>query len=267
MKGSFAKVGYVGLIAGAISLFSVFQVYGSAAPTVFQACLTDGGALIQVSVQAAHPACPTGTTPVSWNQAGTPGPTGGLNAIRDITANTTFVVPAGINRLMVEAWGGGGGGGAALQFPDCVSGGGGGGGGYFRAIVPVTPGESLTVVIGSGGAPGAAGSQSAVKRGTITVVSAGGGAGASTSGGAGGAVSATGIVRTGAAGGDGSFDSMCAMGPGNPPGTPPGNGGSPIQGSVATQGGGSAGGRGDGFTLTGFGPAQPGLPGEVVLTW
>ena len=117
------------------------------------------------------------------------------------------------------------------------------------------------------GAPGAAGSQSAVKRGTTTVVSAGGGAGASTKGGAGGAVSATGIVRTGAAGGDGSFDSMCAMGPGNPPATPPGNGGSPVQGSVGTLGGGSAGGRGEGFTTTEFGLAQPGLPGEVVLAW
>jgi len=156
-------------------------------------------------------------------------------------------VPDGVPHVMVEAWGGGG-------------------GGYLRTVIAVTPGEALGIVTGNGGAPRTAGTASAVMRGTSAVVSAGAGAGASTTGGAGGlVVSAGGIVRNGNPGGDGSVDFMCQFGPGNPPTTPPGNGGAAIQGSVGTVGGGSAGGQGAGF-VNGLVP-QPGAPGEVILTW
>jgi hypothetical protein len=53
-------------------------------------------------------------------------------------------IPPGVTNIMVEAWGAGGGGAA---------GGGGGSGVYLRMInVTVTPGSSITVTIGTGGA-------------------------------------------------------------------------------------------------------------------
>lgn len=68
------------------------------------------------------------------------------------TASGTFVVPAGVTRVLVEGCGGGGGGGAASG----ASAGGGGGGGADSPprIVVVTPGASVTVTIGAGGAGG-----------------------------------------------------------------------------------------------------------------
>jgi hypothetical protein len=135
------------------------------------------------------------------------------------------------------------------------------------APAPVAVEESLNIGVGSGGAPGAAGGPSVVMRGSTTLVSAGGGAGAAiTAGGAGGQVlSAGGIVRTGNAGGSGSFDFMCNMGPGNPPSTPPGKPGGPIQGSVIPLGSGT-GGQGERF-FSNATPPQPGQAGELILTW
>lgn len=264
MKGSFTKLGYVGLLAGAVLVGSLLHVYGGTTPTVFQACLTPGGTLVQVSVSPGSSQCPSGTTPVTWNQQGPPGAAGGLTAISEITASTTFTVPSGTSRLMVEAWGGGGGGGS-FNTTTCLAGGGGGGGGYLRTVIAVTPGESLAIVVGNGGTPGVAGTATVVMSGVTTIASAGGGAGGTTSGGAGGqVVSSTGLVRSGNLGGDGQADPMCLFGFGN--GTilaPVGTGGPPVQGSVATLGSSSAGGSGSNTSSA----SQPGQPGEVILTW
>ncbi len=71
-------------------------------------------------------------------------------------ASYTFVVPAGVTRMLVYGSGGGGGGGGGGG-----SGAGGGGGGGGNGAVPrdypiaVIPGETLTVAIGGGGAGGA----------------------------------------------------------------------------------------------------------------
>lgn len=274
MRSSFGRLAYVGLIVGALLFGSVFRVLGSTDATVFQSCLTKGGTLSLVTTQSATLNCPAGTTLVSWNQQGQPGPAGGLNAVQEITSSTNFTVPAGISRLMVEAWGGGGGGSDALAFPDCVSSAAGGSGGYFRTVLSVTPGETLQIVVGSGGAPGAAGGGSAVKRGGTTLVSAGGGGGgsivpapnAATVGGAGGqAVIPGGISRNGNPGGGGQFDFMCAMGPGNPPFTVPGSPGAAVQGSVALLSSSSAGGQGA-SPINNF-VTQPGGAGDVILSW
>lgn len=63
-----------------------------------------------------------------------------------------FVVPAGVMKVLIEAWGAGGGG---------SSGGGGSAGMYVTSVQDVTPGESLTITVGTGGSkastnPGAA---------------------------------------------------------------------------------------------------------------
>lgn len=83
------------------------------------------------------------------------------------TAGTTsWTVPDGVRRIAVEVWGGGSGG-----YND---GGGntgyGAGGGYTFNLVSVQPGETLTVIVGAGGA-----NQGAVARnvgGTSSVASA-----------------------------------------------------------------------------------------------
>lgn len=83
-----------------------------------------------------------------------------FNYVKGFTQNGSFTVPAGVTRIMVEAWGAGGGG---------SSGGGGGAGMYLQSIQTVTPGQVLTVTTGTGGAnastyPGSA------SDGTVTTV-------------------------------------------------------------------------------------------------
>ena len=62
--------------------------------------------------------------------------------------STTWVVPTGVTKIMVEAWGGGAGGNKSG-----LGGGGSGGdaGGYVRGIIAVVPGQVATIVIGGGG--------------------------------------------------------------------------------------------------------------------
>jgi hypothetical protein len=63
-------------------------------------------------------------------------------------ANQTFVVPGGITRIFVKMWGAGGGGGS---YGGWRQGSTGGAGGYSEAIVPVVPGQSITVIVGGRG--------------------------------------------------------------------------------------------------------------------
>ncbi len=58
------------------------------------------------------------------------------------TNNGNFIVPAGVTRILIEAWGAGGGG---------SSGGGGAAGNYIFSVQDVTPSTSLTITIGTGG--------------------------------------------------------------------------------------------------------------------
>lgn len=114
------------------------------------------------------------------------------------TAGThTFVVPAGVTSLLCIAAGGGGGGGGispgTTTLPTVCSvgtgsyaagGGSGANGAVIAARVTVTPGETLTINIGNGGAAGTsaaggAGQQTRLRRASTTdiVVAPGGGGG------------------------------------------------------------------------------------------
>ncbi|TCR60929.1 hypothetical protein [Bosea sp. BK604] len=120
----------------------------------------------------------------------------------------SLVVPTGVTRMFIRAWGAGGGGGGAVFN---ASGGGGGGGGYAENWFPVLPGATLTIQAGTGGAAGGSGlaggngtgSFVSAVAGPVTGVflSAGGG------GGGGGAASATtvGAFGTGGTTSGGSF--------------------------------------------------------------
>ncbi len=74
---------------------------------------------------------------------------------------SSFIVPAGVTSFLVEVWGAGGGGGGGGSACGLVCGGSGGGGGgagaYSRAIIALTPGQTYTVRVGTGGTAGAAG--------------------------------------------------------------------------------------------------------------
>lgn len=107
------------------------------------------------------------------------------NIQRYTTAGTnTWVVPAGVTRVYVEVQGGGGGGGGAASSGG--SGGGGSGGGYAEGWVDVTPGQSITVIVGAGGTAGTGspsvngGAGGSSSFGSTSPVSATGGGGGTT---------------------------------------------------------------------------------------
>ena len=66
-------------------------------------------------------------------------------------SDQTFVVPTGITSIDVEMWGGGGGGGNAGGWTYGYE---GGNSGHTTGTLAVTPGQSLTVMVGAGGTNG-----------------------------------------------------------------------------------------------------------------
>jgi hypothetical protein len=74
------------------------------------------------------------------------------------SASDSFTVPHGVSQLYVElAGGGGGGGGGSIGVNVYTRGGGGGGSSLKKGILSVTPGQVLSISLGTGGAGGAAG--------------------------------------------------------------------------------------------------------------
>jgi len=164
----------------------------------------------------------------------------------------SFSVPAGITSITVKAWGAGGGGGAGNGGSG--SGGNGGGGGYTKGVFAVTPGETLDIVVGSGGSnatvnrtAGSGGGYSAVKRSSTILVEAGGGGGGgggigTRAGGAGGAGGGTnGVNGSGGSGGASGGSRGTSSGPGN-------GGGGTGSGVTGSVGAANAGGNGGGFS-------------------
>jgi hypothetical protein len=118
-------------------------------------------------------------------------------------ANQSFVVPSGITQIYFKMWGGGGGQGyRATATNDWNYYAPGGAGGFTHGIISTTPGETLTIIVGGGGAgtginpvrafggggvatdtnnyTGTGGGRSAIRRGTTELATAGGGGGGGT---------------------------------------------------------------------------------------
>jgi hypothetical protein len=94
----------------------------------------------------------------------------------------SWTVPGGVYRVRAIVTGGGGGGGADATCQ--AVGGGGGAGATAFAVFNVTPGESLTIVVGNGGTGGSGGAggsgqPSRILRGSTVLVEAAGGSGGS----------------------------------------------------------------------------------------
>lgn len=89
---------------------------------------------------------------------------GNYTFVSAFTQNGTFTVPAGITRVLIEAWGAGGGG---------SSGGGGAAGMYLYSVQNVTPGTLLTIAVGTGGANATTNPGSASDGGITTITGSG----------------------------------------------------------------------------------------------
>ena len=166
------------------------------------------------------------------------------------SAPQSFLVPAGITSLHVDVAGASGGAqvGPSNQAPGL--------GGRVTAILPVTPLETLTIMVGGAGSAGAAGfngggaggagpiaangggGASDIRRGSTLLVVAGGGAGgsqlASGNGGHGGGL--VGVTGTGSCGTGGEGGTQSAGGAGGA-GGPGGNVGFPGVSGTGGQGG------------------------------
>lgn len=163
-----------------------------------------------------------------------------------------FVVPAGIYALFYRVWGAGGGGGAGGPTQ---AGNGGGSGGYSEGWLSVTPGQSLTWLVGQAGAAGAnvglggGNGGSSAFNGSIVGSGGTGGAGNGTGGGTAGAASGGDLNI---AGGFGTGPSI-ANSAGSLSYAPPG-GGAPFSGATI-------GGYGTGIGTPGRNPGGGGSGG------
>ena len=108
-------------------------------------------------------------------------------------SSATWTIPAGVTKVRITVVGGGGGGGGVGNCNP--QGGGGGGGTAIKVLTGLTPGNTLSYTVGTGGAGGSGGggaggggntSQVASGTQTITTISASGGAGAGGTGASGG---------------------------------------------------------------------------------
>jgi parallel beta-helix repeat protein len=159
------------------------------------------------------------------------------------TAGTfTWIAPAGVSSVTVEVWGGGGEGGTRTFNGGS---GGGGGGAYSRkASIPVTPGNSYSVVVGAGATTTASGGDSYfINNGTV-LAKGGGSVTNDNSNGAQGGQASAGVGDTKYSGGNGaSAGSGRGGGGGSSAGTAAnGNNGSGSSGGTAPTGGGAGGG-------------------------
>ena len=182
---------------------------------------------------------------------------------QSFTTSGTFSVPSGVTAVDVLVVAGGGGAGG-------LDGGGGGGAGglIFRPAFPVTPGGTVSVTVGCGGAAsyptcGTSGQDSVF--GTLTAKGGGGG----------GRRTQSATVVPGVNGGSGGGGGGCSPGGGSPTGGGPGNpGGTATQptqpGDSGTYGFGNPGGtgihRGGFWVAAGGGGGANAAGGSVVDT-
>lgn len=195
-----------------------------------------------------------------------------------INPPSPWVVPAGVTSVKVEVWGGGGGGGSTVVFGN---GGGGGGGAYHSTTFSVSPGQSYTYTLGSGGTSDNDGGSTTYTGPAGTITANGGQAGRGGfffidgNGGAGGA-SGTYSGGNGANGGAGGGGAGNAAVGGNASDGTAGAGGAGFP-NIVPYGGGNGGGRsangntpgggGGGANPNFFGYGGNGSNGQVVITY
>lgn len=198
----------------------------------------------------------------SWQTATTSG-AGFTNMQVFSTAGTSsFTVPAGVTKIMVEVWGAGG-GGAGTNSGYAA---GGGGGAYGKQFITVTPGTAYSVVVGTGGAAGTAGvaggNGGLSSFGTGPLISSGGGAGGQPTGTGGAGGTSTAAFNISGENGRYGYNTSDAYGGAAPNG---GHGG--LHGVSSAGGAGNApggGGGGAGYAAGSY-AGGAGAVGRVVI--
>jgi len=230
---------------------------------VIHACYkTAGGALIVVD-GAKTPACAPGSRSLAW-------PTSmGLSGLREFTSSGAWMAPEAVTHVFAEAFGGGGAGGDSTSASNCP-GGSGGGASYLRAVVPVVPGRTYAVTVGSGGtftarSAGGSGGASTMVAGNSILFAAGGGQGGgigtSTPGTGGAAGSGSIVVGSGLTRrGSGAQPALCELGGAGGPGYPT------VAVNVAPSGVGGGGIGTEWMNSTKY-PGGNGQPGYILLSW
>ena len=180
-------------------------------------------------------------------------------------AQQTFVVPAGVTSVTIEAWGAEGGTGYGTVPPIA-----GGRGGYVVATIAVTPGETLFVYVGGQGQAGAdaAGGVGSFNGGgdggsSWGFYGGGGGGGASDVRPGGNALAARAVVAGGGGGGGGNYDGSESGG---------GAGGGTTGAAGADSWPGSGGGGGSSYTVPGatnvtHAQGVRAGDGQVIISW
>jgi len=203
-------------------------------------------------------------------------------------ATSTFTVPIGVTSVTAEAFGGGGKGGSRSSGSNGGYG-GGGGGAYARSVVPVVPGTTYTVTVGTGSTSSASSGGDSWFINSSTILAKGGSSAAndSSTGAAGGAASASiGTIKFNGGNGSNGVTGSYGGGGGSSAGndsngtnttnsngaTAPTGGGNGGNGRLSTNGNGSigiapGGGGGGSLRTTGTTIGGDGGNGKVILTY
>lgn len=116
--------------------------------------------------------------------------------VYDIPGTYTWTVPAGVTSICVVCVGGGAGTAANVDGIGTAYYGGGGGGLTYKNNISVTPGDSYTVIVGSGNGAGGAGGNSSMSGTSISMTAGGGQVGTRSAASSGGDVNNYGSVPT-----------------------------------------------------------------------
>ena len=120
----------------------------TSSPSQTSSASNTGSASRTMTSSVSVSATPTRTAPSTRSPALSPARTASTTpkpvAVFTYTGGYQYwTVPTGVNSVTVHAWGGGGGGATVVTR--------GGGGAYVTGTLPVTPGETLQIVVGRGG--------------------------------------------------------------------------------------------------------------------
>lgn len=200
----------------------------------------------------------------------------------------SWEVPAGVTKILVEAWGGGGGGSTNMlqsyasihcqnnynSMLSAMQGNGGGGGGYSKSSFIVSPGDRINFYVGNygGGGTGSCAGPTYTNSGHngenttfLTLVASGGGGaiwGCQASGGSPGLGGSANIGEITNNGGAGSWGGYWGIG-GTKGGAAGGAGGGTSSPGTGVPPGGGASGSGSGACSS----APNGAPGRLVIYW
>jgi hypothetical protein len=200
---------------------------------------------------------------LTLNNSGTIVGAQGASSTTTYANSTTWKVLKNVGSISVTLVGAGGAGGSAEEVDAGGAGGGGGGGGTSSGTIEVTPGETVTITVGSGGTclggkrgsvnNGGSGGSTYVKYGTTTLVAGGGGGGGG------------GSDYSGGRGGGGGSGNVTKGADGSPGGAGTGDHSS----STGGRGGGNGGQGASAFDRTGplYWSGASGGNGSVTLSY